>query len=47
MIKHKLFVTVFTTTHWIKPDLPGEPILFTSKLVMGACRATLAKPAGS
>ena len=25
--KHKLFITVFTTIHWVKPAWPAEPIV--------------------
>ena len=34
--KHKLFITVFTTIHWLKPAGPAEPILLTSTSLMGA-----------
>ena len=30
MKKHKLFVAVFTTTYWLKPVWPAEPMLLTS-----------------
>ena len=36
MKKHKLFVTVFTTIHWVKVAWPAEPILITYTLLMGA-----------
>ena len=39
------FFTVFTTTHWVKPAWPGEPILLTSTLLMEVQREPPAKPA--
>ena len=47
--KHKLFTTLITITHWVKPAQPSEPILLASTLLMGGggglCRATPEEPA--
>ena len=32
---HKIFITVFTSIHWVKPAQPVEPILLTSTLLIG------------
>ena len=45
MKKQKLFITVFTTIHWVKLAWPAEPILLTSTSLMGALPVTQAKPA--
>ena len=35
MKKHKLYIALFTTIHWVKPALPAEPISLTVTLLMG------------
>ena len=42
--KHKLVNIVFTTSRWMIPALPAEPILLTSTLLMEVLLATLAEP---
>ena len=45
MKKQRLFITVFTNMHRVKPGRPIEPILFTWALLMGALRVTPAESA--
>ena len=41
--KHKLFITVFTTIHWVKSDWSVEPMLLTSTLLMGTLPGNIGK----